>query len=328
MNEIKCLGGEIMATGDQIKSLIRSHYAKNDEHFNSIVLQLAAHHARKGHTNLAREIKSIVENEREKKDKVFHLNQYGDLIDYQDVNQKLTDMIVSSELLARLKRIINEFHNKDKLKKFNLENRRKILLVGPPGTGKTMTSSVLATELGMPLGIIMMDKMINKYMGETSTKLRQIFDAITNFQSVYLFDEFDTIGTKRDKENEVGEMRRVVNTFLQLLEQDKSNSVIIAATNNISLLDKALFRRFDDVIFYKHPDLNQIKSLMKKKLALFADDIDFALIAKEAIGLNHSDIVKACHDSMKEAILNDSDTVNDNLILKNLKERKEIYGKG
>lgn len=322
------MGGDNVATGDQIKSLIRSHYANNEEHFNSIVLQVAAHQARKGHTKLAREIKSIVENERSKRNKVFHLNQYSDLIDYQDVNYRLSDMVLSSELQERLNRIINEFINKDKLKKFNLQNRRKILLVGPPGTGKTMTASVIATELGLPLGLIMMDKMINKYMGETSTKLRQIFDAISNLQSVYLFDEFDAIGTKRDKENEVGEMRRVVNTFLQLLEQDQSQSIIIAATNNIALLDKALFRRFDDVIFYEIPDQSQIEDLMKKKLALFANDLDVRSIAKLAVGLNHSEIVRACHDSIKEAILNDFETVSEQLVTKMLNERKEIYKKG
>lgn len=317
-----------MATADQIKSLIRSHYADNEDHFSSIVLQVAAHQARKGHTKLAREIKSIVENEQIKRNKILHLNEFGDLIDYQDGNKKLSDLIVSSELFIRLKRIINEFKQKEKLKKFNLQNRRKILLVGPPGTGKTMTSSVLATELGMPLGIIMMDKMINKYMGETSTKLRQIFDAIANIQSVYLFDEFDAIATKRDQENDVGEMRRVVNTFLQLIEQDKSNSIIIAATNNIDLLDNALFRRFDDVIFYKNPDEQQIKALMSKKLALFTDDIDFDVVVKSAKELNHSEIVRACNDSIKEVILNNLEFVNEDLLLKMIHERKEIYNKG
>jgi len=317
-----------MATADQIKSLIRSHYAENEEHFNSIVLQLAAHQARKGHTKLAREIKSIVESEQIKRNKVLHINEFGDLIDYQESNHKLTELIVSTELNDRLRRIINEFKQKEKLKKFNLQNRRKILLVGPPGTGKTMTSSVLSTELGLPLGIIMMDKMINKYMGETSAKLRQIFDVIANLKSVYLFDEFDAIATKRDQENDVGEMRRVVNTFLQLIEQDQSNSIIIAATNNINLLDNALFRRFDDVIFYKKPDEQQIKALMSKKLALFTDDFNFSAIAESALGLNHSEIVRACNDSIKEAILNNSNLINEKLLLKMIHERKEIYNKG
>lgn len=174
----------------------------------------------------------------------------------------------------------------------------------------------------------MMDKMINKYMGETSTKLRQIFDAIANIQSVYLFDEFDAIATKRDQENDVGEMRRVVNTFLQLIEQDKSNSIIIAATNNIDLLDNALFRRFDDVIFYKNPDEQQIKALMSKKLALFTDDIDFDVVVKSAKELNHSEIVRACNDSIKEVILNNLEFVNEDLLLKMIHERKEIYNKG
>src|SRR5690625_1714857 len=110
-----------MATADQIKSLIRSHYAENEEHFNSIVLQLAAHQARKGHTKLAREIKSIVESEQIKRNKVLHINEFGDLIDYQESNHKLTELIVSTELNDRLRRIINEFKQKEKLKKFNLQ---------------------------------------------------------------------------------------------------------------------------------------------------------------------------------------------------------------
>lgn len=317
-----------MATADQIKTLIRSHYSDNDEHFNSVVLQVAAHQARKGHTKLAREIKGIVEYEKTKRNKILHLQEYSDLIDYKEVNQKLSNLIVSKDINQRLNRIIHEFKKQDKLRKYNLENRRKILLVGPPGTGKTMTSSVLATELGMPLGIIQMDKMIDKYMGETSAKLRQVFDAINNLISVYLFDEFDAIGAERDKENDVGEMRRVVNSFLQFLEQDQSNSIIIAATNNIHLLDKALFRRFDDVIFYKKPDKLQIESLMNKKLALFNHELDFTHISATAVGLNHSEIVRACNDSIKEAILNDENIVREDLIIKMIQERKEIYNKG
>lgn len=321
-------GGDIVATGNQIKTLIRSHYSDNEDYFNSVVLQVAAHQAKKGHTALAKELKSIVDNERSKRNKVLHLKEYSDLIDYHDVNQKLTDLISNKEIHTRLSRIISEFKNQSKLKKYNLQNRRKVLLVGPPGTGKTMTSSILAAELGLPLGVIMMEKMITKYMGETSVKLRQIFDAIANLPSVYLFDEFDAIGAERERENDVGEMRRVVNSFLQFLEQDNSNSLIIAATNSINVLDKALFRRFDDVIFYELPDESQIESLMAKKLALFNNGIDFSTISARALGLNQSEIVRACENSIKEAIINESKIVDEKLILNQIDERKEIYNRG
>ena len=121
------------------------------------------------------------------------------------------------------------------------------------GTGKTMTASVIASELGMTLYIVQMDKLITKYMGETSVKLRQIFDAIQHNVGVYLFDEFDAIGADRGLDNEVGEMRRILNSFLQFIEADSSESIVIAATNNKQMLDRALFRRFDDVLHYGLP---------------------------------------------------------------------------
>lgn len=316
-----------MATADQIKMLIKSHYAENKEHFNTAVLQLAAHEARSGHVTLAREIKEIVNKEQNKRHNILQLNKYNDFIDYQETDQRLSEMIISETLIERIHRIKNEFRRQDELKKYNLKNRRKILLVGPPGTGKTMTASVLSTELGMPLGTIMMDKMVTKFMGETSTKLRTIFEAINELQGVYLFDEFDAIGSKREQDNDVGEMRRVVNTFLQLLEQDNSGSLIIAATNNISLLDKALFRRFDDVIFYEHPDKQQIKTLIENKLSILEKDLNLEEIIELALGLSHSEITRACEDSIKKVILDDNKAKIEDLILVMIQERKDIYTK-
>ena len=132
-------------------------------------------------------------------------------------------------------------------------NRRKRLIEGKPGTGKTMTASVIASEVSLPLYTIQVDKLVNKFMGETSARLRQIFDSMETQQGVYLFDEFDAIGADRSLDNEVGEMRRILNSFLQFIEQDASDSIIIAATNNQKILDQALFRRFDDVLHYDLP---------------------------------------------------------------------------
>lgn len=316
-----------MATADQIKMLIKSHYADNKEHFNTAVLQLAAHEARNGHVKLAREIQEIVNKERHTKNNILALNKYNEFIDYKETSQRLSEMTISKELEERIRRVKNEFRKQDKLKQFNLENRRKILLVGPPGTGKTMTASVLSTELGMPLGTILMDKMVTKYMGETSTKLRTIFEAIGELQGVYLFDEFDAIASKRGQSNDVGEMRRVVNTFLQLLEQEDSGSIIIAATNHIDLLDEALFRRFDDVIYYEKPDNKQIKSLIENKLALFESKLDLTKVIEEAEGLSHSEVVRACEDSIKEVILNNKKKMAADLVLEMVRERKRIYRK-
>ena len=183
--------------------------------------------------------------------------------------ERLSDLVVAPQIKERIERIIHEFTYKDKLFKHNLENRRKIMFSGNPGTGKTMTASIIANELKLPIYVVLMDKIVTKYMGETSAKLRQIFDFIEDVPVVYLFDEFDAIGGQRGKDNEVGEMRRVLNSFLQFIEQDNSDSIIIAATNNQKLLDQALFRRFDDVLHYSLPTERETRRLFEAQIAPF-----------------------------------------------------------
>ena len=134
----------------------------------------------------------------------------------------LSALVIPDIFRERIQRIIHEHRQQEKLKKHGLSNRRKILLSGPPGTGKTLTARVLAHELRLPLHTIQVDKLVTKFMGETSAKLRQIFDLIRDQRGVYLFDEFDAIGGERSRENDVGEMRRVLNALLQFIEQDAS----------------------------------------------------------------------------------------------------------
>jgi len=315
-----------MATIEQVKALIRAHFDSNDEKFKTVVLQIAAHEAKVGHTASAREIKDIIQNPKYlSKSKVVALNNRLDILDQRFVNSTLSDLIVSTEIEGKIKRILNEYQKKDILRKNGLMNRSKILLAGDPGTGKTMTASVIANELYLPLYVIQFDKLITKYMGETSVKLRQVFDQIKEIRGVYLFDEFDAIGSDRSLDNDVGEMRRILNAFLQNLEDDESYSIIIAATNNPSMLDKALFRRFDDVMEYKNPDNDQIKRLFKMKLHGKAlNDIFSDEVYKKASGLNHADIVKACEDAVKYSILEDA-TITKDILMNFIQDRKNYY---
>jgi SpoVK/Ycf46/Vps4 family AAA+-type ATPase len=145
------------------------------------------------------------------------------------------------------------------------------LLVGPPGTGKTFTASVLAGELDFPLFQVRLDAMITKFMGETSAKLRVVFDALADVRGVYCFDEFDALGSQRATPNDVGEARRILNSFLQLIEQDQSNSLIVCATNHEAVLDHALFRRFDDVVRYRLPGRDEVLKLFRDRLAGYVE---------------------------------------------------------
>lgn len=315
-----------MATAEQIKSLLRSHFDSDSERFLTISLQVAAHEARQGHVTLAEEIKLLVEKNKTNRTRVITLQpDLSDFILQSEPENRLPELIVNDSIKTRILRLLKEHRQKAKIQQFGLENRRKVLISGPPGTGKTLTASVIAGELHLPLFTILVDKLITKYMGETAAKLRQIFEVIARQKGVYLFDEFDAIGAERGRENEVGEMRRVLNAFLQFIENDKSDSFIIAATNNPGILDKALFRRFDDVLYYNLPEKEQILLLIKNRLGTFKGSYHLDSIAEEINALSHSDICQACDDAIKDSILDGKNKVSKETLLNMLKDRLDVY---
>lgn len=314
-----------MATADQIKSLVKAYIDRNDEKFKTVVLQIAAHEAKLGHDNLARDLKIQVDKLGQKRASIVHFNSQNSMLLPSMPNFSLSELIVSDEINEKIQRILNEYRNRNKLYAFGLTNRRKILIEGQPGTGKTFTASVIASELSLPMYTVQMDKLVTKFMGETSVKLRQVFDAIESITGVYFFDEFDAIGADRSLDNEVGEMRRILNSFLQFIEQDTSESLIIAATNNQKLLDQALFRRFDDVLHYSLPTDDEIQRLFEYKLVSY--DSHFIIsdtLIHDAKGLSHAEIVKVCEDAIKSSILN-SRFITKEEISALLHERKTVY---
>ena len=315
-----------MATIEQVKALMRMHFEDNDERFTTIALQIAAHEAKIGHAASAREIKDLVLSSKQTvRRKVVKYSGKYDMIEQRPADAAMSDLILSENLEDRIKRIVTEYRKKELLRKNGLKNRSKIMLTGEPGTGKTMTASVLANELGLPLNVIQIEKLVTKYMGETSVKLRQVFDCIEEIQGVYLFDEFDAIGSDRSLDNDVGEMRRILNSFLQFLENDDSYSVIIAATNNPQILDKALFRRFDDVLDYAIPDEQQIQRIMIAKLdGLVAEDIFKKQMYQYMVGLSHADIVRACEEAVKYSLIYE-EKITRKLLQVCIQDRKSLY---
>ncbi len=218
----------------------------------------------------------------------------------------LSSLVVSEGLTERIGRILHEYRQKDKLRHHGLSHRRKILLVGPPGTGKTLTVRVLAHELRQPLHTVQVDRLVTKFMGETSAKLRQIFDLVEREKGVYFFDEFDAIGGGRGLDNDVGEMRRVLNALLQFIEQDESDNMIVAATNTPELLDRALFRRFDDILHYELPDEEARRRLIANVLGSFVRGrFGWKTAIHDSAGLSSAEIDVACRDPLKEAVLSD-----------------------
>ena len=317
-----------MATAEQIKSLIRSHLSEDDERFYTLALQVAAHEAHQGHGTLAHDIREIIDKARRTRGSNTLLKFPQDLAGLvlsQNCDHPLSALVLPEPLKERIQRVIHEFRKQAKLKKQGVSNRRKLLLTGPPVTGKTMTARILSHELRLPLHTIQVDKLVKKFMGETSAKLRQIFDLTRNEPGIYLFDEFDAIAGDRTLEKDVGEMRRVLNALLQCIEQDSSDSLIIGATNNYWLLNHAVFRRFDDVLHYKLPDETPRQQLIENVLGTFKGRFTWQTLLAACERLSQAEVDQACHDAIKQAILSDKAKVETATVIRAFQERSQTH---
>jgi AAA+ superfamily predicted ATPase len=308
-----------MANSDQLKALLRSFSEGDDRHFYAVAMQMAAHEAKLGHGKLAEEMRELIDAAKTRRktgqtDSVTPIarpkGELASLLSVSYPSKRLSDMVLSEPLQDALQQVLKEQRHLTKLRSHGLHPRRKLLLVGPSGTGKTMTAATLAGELGIPLFVVRLDALITKFMGETAAKLRQVFDALSSTRGVYFFDEFDAIGSQRGMANDVGEIRRILNSFLLMIEEDDSSSVIVAATNHPDILDDALFRRFDDVIEYHVPEREEIQALLRMRLSRFLKSSKaFANLAVEAEGLSHAEITRAINDALKEAVMHDRESV-------------------
>ncbi len=308
-----------MATAEQVKALIRSHSSHDDEQFRSVALQIAAHSARQGNTRLAEELRAHVEQSRRPQAPAGSpravpiarpTGELAGLVSASYPQTRLVDMVLSPAARAQLQSVVHQQHQRDRLRFHGLAPKRRLLLIGPPGVGKTMTAAALAGECQLPLMFVQLHALITKFMGETAAKLHLVFDAMAETRGVYLFDEFDAIGAARNSTNDVGEIRRVVNSFLQFLERDDSDSLIIAATNFVGMLDEALFRRFDDVIRYEIPDGAAVRALIENRLAPFQlVGVRWKSVTSAAEGLSHAEVIRACEESARSAVLSDTSEI-------------------
>lgn len=324
-------------TAEQLKALIKSHAEGDETRFYAIAMQMAAQAAHTGRTKIAQELRQLVDDMRARAHRehasgakpVPLVQPRGELAGLLTVGYskaRVADMALDAEVQRRIERVLLEQRERGRLREHGFAPMRKLLLVGPPGTGKTMTASVLAGELGLPLFTIQLHALITKFMGETAAKLRLIFDAVAESRAVYLFDEFDALGSDRASKNDVGEIRRVLNSFLQFLEQDTSESLVLAATNHAALLDRALFRRFDEVIEYRLPPPDVAEQVMKARLALLdTSGVCWVEAARAASELSHGDIVRACEQAAKNAILSHRDTIDTATLVEALADRRAAH---
>lgn len=242
---------------------------------------------------------------------------------------RFDDIILDDETKKRLEYIIDENKMAENFFKIGLKPKQKILFCGPPGTGKTLSAKVVSSMVDLPFVYILFDSIVSSLLGETATNLRKIFDFIQNGKYVVLFDEFDIVGKKRNDPNEHGEIKRVVNNFMQMLDLYNGDSILIAATNHQQMLDTALWRRFDEILYFDLPDLTQRKALFVKYLHVFQkiEKQNISNLARKTKGYSGAEIAQICQDSIRKAVVENrlQITINDlNWTLLEQKRRKKL----
>ena len=299
-----------MANAELISELVRAHYAGDQRRFGNLLNQFIASESRAGHVHLAQRLRDVrteaeaapapaakpAQLARAPRD-LEHILSVG----YSDV--RLSDLVLSEENRKALQRLISEQRAAETLAEHGLRPRRRLLLHGPPGCGKTMAAQAIAGELRLPIIRVRLEVIFSRYLGETAATLADIFAEADRVRGVYLFDEFDALGRTRLDDNDVGEVKRIVTTFLQLLDAtDDTYSVLVAATNVGASLDRALFRRFDDVLELPGPTLAQAAELLNRLMRQWNEEPDDQTL-QAAAGLSFADIHAAVDDVRKEAIL-------------------------
>ena len=219
--------------------------------------------------------------------------------------RRIEDVVLSDENASLLNELLQEHHRAEALHSYGLHPADRLLFCGPPGCGKTLTAEVLASELGLPLAIVRIDSVVSSLLGETASNLRQVFDFIAITPMVVLFDEFDALAKERADTAEHGELKRVVNAFLQMLDAYEGKSILVAATNHERILDAAIWRRFDEVLVFESPNLEQLRRLLSIKLRGLRRefDIDDARITSLFKGMSHADVERVLRRAAKDMVL-------------------------
>lgn len=312
--------------------MLNSKAEGDEEQFYSIALQVAAAEARQGRRTNADALRKAVEAARSRRDgsvPIQFSKPRGDLeglIELKEPRYVLKDVVLDELLRARLDDLVREQAKRDWLREHGKRPARRVLFLGPPGSGKTMTAEALAGQLKLPLFVIRLEALITRFMGETAAKLRLIFDEIEKRRGVFLFDEFDAVGGKRNATNDVAEMRRVLNSFLQFMEEDSAtDSLIVGATNYPELLDRALIRRFDTVLPFELPSDEEMKRVISNALRPMKHGrMAWKKLLDAGQGLSQAELTKAAEDAVKAAILDESDTISTDQLLRRLIERRAM----
>ncbi len=293
-----------MARADLLKQLFKAFRDSDRDSFMEVAHFIVDEERKKHHVILANELRRILDNHvvptQSRMMDRFHPppmdhDKRSPLLEIRNPDRFLHDLIIDSTNDDLILSVIREFRQWDVLESNGLRPNHKLLFCGPPGCGKTVTAEAIATELGLPMVYVRFDSVVSSLLGETASNLRRVFDYIGQDTWVVLFDEFDAIGRSRDDVTEHGEIKRVVSSFLQMLDNFDGRSLIIAATNFEQSLDPALWRRFDEVVRFERPTVHQIEKLMQARLRYIANRrVSIKKYASQLEGSTFADVERIC----------------------------------
>jgi len=296
-----------------LKELFRAHTAGDQLAFRRAANSLISEEEARSHVALARDLRKILVGGDGVADTTGTIelpspptDRDGEwpLAEVRHPRRYLGDLVLHGETETQLAGVAEEFSRRQELIEAGVPLRRRLLFFGPPGSGKTSAAEGLAAELGLPLVVVRLDSLISSYLGETASNLRRVVEYAAKTRAVVLFDEFDAIGRDRDDPQEHGELKRVVNALLQMIEMYQGSSLILAATNHEKLLDPALWRRFDDVIEFRNPTVHQIRRLLRLRLGSFPHrGVKVDEIAGLLKGLPHAAVEAAVFEAARRRVL-------------------------
>lgn len=309
-----------MSRGELLKKLFYSYSHGDDQSFQEVAGQIIRDEEGKNNRVLANALRrnlnsapakpasgpgaarklAVVPLEREKQ---------LPLVDFVQPERRQSDLILNRNNQRTLHSLLREFRQRETLGAHGLHPRNRLLFCGPPGCGKTLCAEVLAHESGLPLLTASMDVLVSSLLGETASNLRRIFDYAASQPVVLLLDEFDAIGRRRDDETLHGELRRVVNSLLTLIEKYRGPGFVIAATNHEKQLDSAVWRRFDEVVFFERPDAAEAVRLLDMKFKNFGRKFESLDVASHLKGFSHAEIESVCLATIRNAVLNGQSSV-------------------
>lgn len=315
--------------GSLLRRLFKTISAGDVASIQKIAWAVVEEESKKGHTQLSKELAEILDNRKESpKSSVLPLSRLpkstrtqiplATTIPFEELRYH---MVLPDPVDEEFTRIEREYAARERLALHGLTPSRKILLYGPPGCGKSMGAERLSWNTGLPLIKVRFDAIVSSYLGETAVNLRSIFDTIHQTPCLFFIDEADSLARTRLAVQEVGEVKRIVNTFLQLLDEYKAPGLLVAATNLDSDLDAAVWRRFDAVIEVPRPGNSEIQGIIDQSLGAIPHKFEnWEVITKRFSGLSAAQIVTCSQRAAKRLILDGGKLLTENELLNEMEK--------